>query len=127
MSKITKSDADYIIDCVSKIRDYDGMQFKSVQGEEIQQRLEQFIRGITVNDVGGSESKVDLQALKRDATRYRYLRNVASPSDWDYIGNHNWMLHQPLQNRGPSLDSAIDSAIESAIDSGIDSAIGSSK
>lgn len=48
MSKLTPADAQYIIDCVKHIRDWDEHESRSRDGSAIQERLELFVRGIAV-------------------------------------------------------------------------------
>lgn len=55
----------------------------------------------------------ELNALRKDADRYRFLRIDFSPMGMSIDGDHAWAYRRNATLKGPSLDAAIDAAIAS--------------
>jgi hypothetical protein len=62
----------------------------------------------------GTEAQRDsteLEALRKDAERYRFLRNDFSAASLNIDGNHSWAYRRNFSLLGSTLDEAIDKAI----------------
>ncbi len=53
----------------------------------------------------------ELESLRRDAERYRWLRDDFSPMGLNIDGNHAWAYRRNATLKGPNLDAAIDAAM----------------
>lgn len=54
----------------------------------------------------------EIERLRKDAERYRFLRQDFSPMGVNIDGNHAWAYRRNATLIGPNLDAAIDAAME---------------
>lgn len=54
--------------------------------------------------------RAEVEALRADAERYKFLRDDFSPMGINIDGNHAWAYRRNATLRGPNLDAAIDAA-----------------
>ena len=57
------------------------------------------------------EQAAEIDALRKDAERYRFLRGDFSPMGLDANGQHAWAYRRNATLNGPTLDAAIDKEI----------------
>ena len=55
--------------------------------------------------------QAEVEALRKDAERYRFLRNDFSVMGANIDGQHSWAYRRNFSLRGPTLDAAIDTAM----------------
>jgi len=56
--------------------------------------------------------EMQVEALRKDAERYRYLRDDFSPMGLNIDGDHAWAYRRNATLKGPNLDAAIDAAMQ---------------
>ena len=56
-------------------------------------------------------AQADLEALRKDAERYRWMRNDFGVMGANIDGQHSWAYRRNFSLRGPTLDAAIDRAV----------------
>ena len=54
--------------------------------------------------------RAEVEALRADAERYKFLRDDFSPMGMNINGNHAWAYRRNATLKGPNLDAAIDAA-----------------
>jgi|JI10StandDraft_1071094.scaffolds.fasta_scaffold438353_2 hypothetical protein len=54
--------------------------------------------------------RAEVEALRADAKRYKFLRDDFSPMGMNIDGNHAWAYRRNATLKGPNLDAAIDAA-----------------